>query len=166
MPCLRSKIRKECCWLLSNICAGPVHQVLQIRDQGFFPRFAALLLRDAEFAVRKEAAFAIANASERHEVLGSLIEAGCMEVMRELLLAHDGKMQHLALCFGVNCLKGLRQLKEQGEEVEHLERFHEAFGYEEVEHLCDAGASEAVCEKARELIEMLDESDGPVDSVD
>ena len=32
----KMKIRKECCWLLSNICAGPLYQVQQIRDHGFF----------------------------------------------------------------------------------------------------------------------------------
>lgn len=152
----RVKIRKECCWLLSNICAGPVHQVLQLRDAGFLPRFVAAA-RDDEFCVRKEAAFAIANASERQEVLPELMDAGCMEVMRELLDSHDGKMQHLGLCFGLNAAKGLRELKDVGD---YARQFYEAFGHEDVERLCDDGASESVREKARELIEMLEESDG------
>ena len=71
----KMKIRKECCWLLSNICAGPLYQVQQIRDHGFFEQFT-VMARDAELSVRKEAAFAVANASEKTEVVNDLVSPG------------------------------------------------------------------------------------------
>ncbi len=42
MSSTKMKIRKECCWLLSNICAGPLYQVQQIRDHGFFERLPSV----------------------------------------------------------------------------------------------------------------------------
>lgn len=145
----KMKIRKECCWMLSNICAGPLYQVVQIRDAGFFERFV-ITARDPELSVRKEAAFCITNASERPEVVGDLMDADCMTVMHELMDSHDGKLQDLCLTFISNLQKALTSLS-----AEYSERFYAAFPIQDIEELEENAGSASIRSKAQKLIRQM-----------
>lgn len=147
----RVQIRKECCWLLSNICAGSLHQVEQIRAHKFFDQFT-ILARDAERSVQKEAAFAIANASENKDMIKDLISAGCMTAMHELMDNNDYNIQNLCLCFISNVRKAL--ISEDSTSPSWTE-FLETFSIEDVEQMLENAGNEAVRIKAQELIDQM-----------
>ncbi|CAE7881370.1 unnamed protein product [Symbiodinium sp. KB8] len=115
--------REECCWLLSNICAGTVHQVQQVLNAGFF-KVLADAAGDAEHSVKKEVAFALANASEKKSMAaGSAIstsayvlrvwtvEAGCLNAMQAMLDSHDPKLQDLSVVFATNVCEAVQAHK-------------------------------------------------------
>ncbi len=147
----RVQIRKECCWLLSNICAGSLHQVEQIRAHKFFDQFT-ILARDAERSVQKEAAFAIANASENKDMIKDLISAGCMTAMHELMDNNDYNIQNLCLCFISNVRKALIS---EDSTSPYWTQFLETFSIEDVEEMLENAGNEAVRIKAQELIDQM-----------
>merc|ERR1719215_1300794 len=69
LPCLgdllshrKMAVRKECCWALSNICAGNQDQKQRLVDQGLFSRISQMLLDEHEGKdVKKEAAWILHN---------------------------------------------------------------------------------------------------------
>jgi len=55
-------IRKEACWTISNITAGPNEQIQMVIEQDIIPILVDIL-RSSEVDIRKEAAWAISNAT-------------------------------------------------------------------------------------------------------
>ena len=70
LPCLTSllqhptnaRIRREACWIVSNIMAGDHTQIQRIIEAGFLPLLGTLLQKD-DFEIRKEACYALCNAT-------------------------------------------------------------------------------------------------------
>jgi importin subunit alpha-1 len=58
----KESIIKEACWTISNIAAGNVEQIQAVIDANIFP-ILIKILSTAEFKTRKEAAWAITNAT-------------------------------------------------------------------------------------------------------
>jgi hypothetical protein len=59
-PCVEQSIRKECCWLLSNVASGTPAQVHAILDSGLMP-FVVRCMSDPELDVNSEAVWVVAN---------------------------------------------------------------------------------------------------------
>ncbi|CAK9074917.1 unnamed protein product [Durusdinium trenchii] len=103
----KNKIRQECCWMISNICAGTLSQIHQVHDKGLLSALNTLA-KDTEFSVRKEVAFAFSNASEKEEMARTLIESGSMQAIQEMMRTqHDERIQNLCITFITNVWKAL-----------------------------------------------------------
>ncbi|CAJ1451480.1 unnamed protein product, partial [Effrenium voratum] len=145
----KMKIRKECCWLLSNICAGTLAQVSQVLEAGLFD-ILVTMAHDAEYSVRKEVAFAIANASERKEMAPHLIDAGSLPAMVELMGSRDHKLPSLCLTFAANMREALQELGSDS----YWKAFNAAFTREVLENVMETG-SEELRERAEQLLVQL-----------
>lgn len=145
----KNKIRQECCWMISNICAGTTDQIDQVFESGLF---SAMLhrARDTEYSVRKEVAFALANTSEKEEViLDKLMDQDILETIKVLMAATDDKILTLCLTFLENVSKALHK-KDSPEE---WERFKRVSFVDELEACMARGAE--VAEKADEVMQEL-----------
>lgn len=58
----RKSIRKEACWTISNITAGNREQIQAVIHHNLFPSILHVLRRD-DIDIKREAAYAIANAT-------------------------------------------------------------------------------------------------------
>lgn len=122
LPCLnemltnsvKSTIRKEACWTISNITAGSLSQIQNVIRANIIP-LVVHMLATAEFSIQKEAAWAISNATsvkhkgkwdsqvynvspeERAEVIEHLILCGCIPPMCEILACKDVEIISIAL---------------------------------------------------------------------
>ncbi|KAH3723234.1 importin subunit alpha-2 [Pelomyxa schiedti] len=92
LPLLNSpkkSVRKETCWLLSNIAAGTREQVRLIAvERGIFERIIELLLDSSEaMDVREEAAFVVCNAAAKgsDDVTNVLFNKGALRAIVDLL---------------------------------------------------------------------------------
>lgn len=57
----RKSIRREACWILSNVCAGPCSQVSQVISQvGILPRLLSMFQHDAN-DVKREICYVFSN---------------------------------------------------------------------------------------------------------
>jgi len=111
---IKKAIKKEVCWTISNITAGTVDQIQKVIDEDLF-RFVLDQLNSGEYDTRKEAAWAIANAtSSGSDVqVKYLVESGCIESMCELLTSPDSKIVLV-------CLEGLENILDRGENIKNL----------------------------------------------
>jgi hypothetical protein len=63
-PQVEMLIRKECCWMLSNVASGTPAQVQEVLDSGLVPSVIRCM-SDPEVEVRKEAVWVVANIAAR-----------------------------------------------------------------------------------------------------
>eukprot|EP00435_Cladocopium_sp_Y103_P023097 s3304_g5.t1 len=145
----KNKIRQECCWMISNICAGTTSQINQVFESGLF-RVMLQRARDTEYSVRKEVSFALANASEKEEViLDKLMDQEILQTIKVLMEATDDKILTLCLTFLENVSKAL-QKKDSPKE---WERFH-TLSFDDELQKCLAHQGE-VGQKAADLMQEL-----------
>jgi len=104
------------CWTISNITAGNKDQIQAVIDNNIIPPLIQLL-SNAEFDIRKEAAWAISNATSggnAHQ-LKFLVTQGCIRPLCDLLTVNDAKFVSIALEGLENILKvGEAEAKETG----------------------------------------------------
>lgn len=111
-------IRKEACWTISNItagnrCVGNILEIVRTRcvlltlfraqiqaviDANIIPQLVQLL-STSEFDIKKEAAWAISNATSggSPEQIRYLVEQGCIKPLCDLLTASDARIVTVAL---------------------------------------------------------------------
>ena len=96
----KSSIQKECCWVISNITAGNVHQVQSVIDSNLFPSIFTLL-RTGDNKTRKEAVWAVCNATSHHssnpEQVRYLVSQGCLKPLCDMLSGQDTKIIQVIL---------------------------------------------------------------------
>jgi importin subunit alpha-6/7 len=95
----KKAVRKETCWALSNITAGTQHQITQVAN---YPGILVDLIshvRDSEWDVKKEAAWAVANmtTTATPEVVCKVVDAKAIEPLVNLLDVKDSKIVTVAL---------------------------------------------------------------------
>ena len=95
----KKAVRKETCWTLSNITAGTQQQIQQVAH---FPGMLAHLIahvRDSEWDVKKEAAWAVANmtTTATPEIVCKIVDAGAVGPLVQLLDVKDSKIVNVAL---------------------------------------------------------------------
>merc|ERR1712003_557116 len=98
------------CWTISNITAGNKDQIQSVVDANVIPPLVNLL-NSAEFDIRKEAAWAISNATSggTPEQIKFLVQQGCIRPLCDLLSVNDTKIVTIAL-------EGLENILKVGEE--------------------------------------------------
>ncbi|RYG58596.1 hypothetical protein EON64_21155 [archaeon] len=96
----RKSVRKETCWLLSNIAAGTAQQMQQLfATLDVLPLVLQQMSAGSEWEVRKEAAWVVSNlaTSGQQQHVVQLAECGAIRPLCELLDASDAKIVLLAL---------------------------------------------------------------------
>ena len=131
----KKNIRKETCWLLSNIAAGtPAQLTLLMNTPQLIPRVLEQLSSSAEWDVRKEACWIVSNLSsvcENGLIHHKLVEYGVIAPLCELLSTSDVKVLLVAMD-ALDCI-----LKMGGESnlLRYTQLVDEAGGIELLEHL-------------------------------
>lgn len=142
-------IRKETCWVLSNIAAGTEAQIKAVMSKhGGMPRVVELAM-SAEWEVRKEAIWVISNVATggtSSNVL-SLVECGAIDAVCSILNVNDSKM----LMVGLDAIEAILKVgKHRGKD--YISFVDECDGLEKLENL-QTHEDDAVYEKAVNIIE-------------
>ena len=105
----KKSIKREVCWTISNITAGTVSQIEEVFKAGVIESLINHM-KYAEFDVRKEAAWAIANAtsSGNPKQIQQLVDKGCVYPLCELVKAPDVRIVAVSL-------EGIENILERGE---------------------------------------------------
>ena len=163
---MKKGIRKEACWMLSNIAAGNQNQItILLQCQEVIDAVLTRLIYD-DWDVRKEAAWVIFNLATggTHEQVFALIRNHrCIEPLCSLLAVSDSKILHVALDTLEALLKcdyrssGLLQVSASIDAVDGLEKIEALQEHQD----------EAVYGKAVRLIETHfgDEAKHPTESL-
>ncbi|XP_061391661.1 importin subunit alpha-7 [Musca vetustissima] len=108
-------IKKEACWTISNIAAGNRQQIQAVIDANIFPYLINIMLQSSDFKTRKEAAWAITNAtsSGTAEQIRYLVHLGCIIPMCDFLTVVDSDIVQVALNALENILKAGEKFPER-----------------------------------------------------
>ncbi|WZY96299.1 hypothetical protein YC2023_068628 [Brassica napus] len=117
LPCLlnllrgpyNKTIRKEACWVVSNITAGCQSQIQAVYDADVCPALVNLL-RNSEFDVKYEAAWAICNAiaGGSYKQILFLVKQDCIKPLCDILTSSDTQLVMI-------CLESLEKILKVGE---------------------------------------------------
>ncbi|XP_068663083.1 importin subunit alpha-4-like [Aristolochia californica] len=117
LPCLcgllsqphKKCVKKEACWIISNITAGNSGHIQAVIDAGIINPLIDLL-QHAEFDIKKEAAWAISNATwgGSNEQINNLVSQGCVKPLYDHLSCPDPTIVTL-------CLEGIENILKAGE---------------------------------------------------
>ncbi|KAL7532724.1 hypothetical protein ACHAXR_004801 [Thalassiosira sp. AJA248-18] len=92
-------IRKEACWVLSNVAAGTNQQISTVlRSKGCMQRVVEMAI-SSEWEVRKEAIWIVSNIATggSDKQIMSVVEAGAIDAICSVLNVNDSKMLLVAL---------------------------------------------------------------------
>ncbi|GFZ13929.1 importin alpha isoform 2 [Actinidia rufa] len=181
----KKSIKKEACWTISNITAGNREQIqillpcdhLEVLMYRLFLRPGLVtplvnLLQTAEFDIKKEAAWAISNATSggTHDQIKFLVLQGCIKPLCDLLVCPDPRIITVCLEGLENILKvgeGEKNLGNTGDINYYAQLIDEAEGLEKIENLQSHDNNE-IYEKAVKILETywLEEEDETLPSGD
>lgn len=151
----KKSIVKEACWTLSNITAGTKEQIDAVIAANCVPPLVHLL-STAELEIRREAAWAISNATSGGDPdqIGRLVQSQCIKPLAELLRLQDTRVVLVAL-------EGLKNILAAGERLKAQPQFdgqnyfaaalEDAGGLDVIEGLQNHTSAE-VANKAVELL--------------
>lgn len=149
----KKSIKREVCWTLSNITAGSQNQIQAVLDASIIDSLI-MHMKEAEFDVRKEAAWAIANAtsSGTPDQIATLVRKGCIAPLCELVTAPDVRVVAVSLEGLENILKNGEPLKIHNNHVNPFADYIEKCnGLSRIESLVNH-PSVPIYEKARLLV--------------
>ncbi|CAL4976435.1 unnamed protein product [Urochloa decumbens] len=122
LPCLlnllvtnqEKRVKKEVCFTISNITAGNQEQIQAVINGNLIGPLVHLMCT-AEFAVSKEAASAISNATYggTHDQIKYLVSQGCIKAFCDFLRHSDPRILRV-------CLEGLENILKVGEAEKSL----------------------------------------------
>lgn len=95
---VNKRIRKEVCWMISNIAAGTLLQVESLVEKGYLPILTRVLKED-EPDIKKEAIWAICNFTlvEKREHIQSNFENGILETVCLIIKSSEPKCIAVAI---------------------------------------------------------------------
>lgn len=136
----KKNIRKEACWLLSNIAAGNKAQISQlVKTPGLIRSVLTQLSEASEWDVRKEASWVICNIASggNKEHIHQLVENGCLQPLCDLLSVGESRILLLAMEALENILKvaadsnvNFTQLIDEADGINKLELLQEHENHE------------------------------------
>jgi len=94
----RRGVRKEACWVASNIAAGTGLQIQALIDAAVFPAMIKLM-STGEFEIKREICWAISNAVSggTPQQINYLVKCGCFKPLCEILQSSEAKVVLVAL---------------------------------------------------------------------
>ena len=97
-PNIKKAMKKEVCWTISNITAGSTNQIQAVMEADIFESLIHHLIY-SDFDVKKEAAWAVANAtsSGSPDQIKMLVSKGCIKPLCDLFEMNEGKIVAVAL---------------------------------------------------------------------
>ena len=112
------------------------------------------LLAHAEFDIKKEAAWAISNATSggTHQQIKYLVEQGCIKPLCDLIVCSDARIVTVALEGLENILKVGEVDRMDGQPNQYAQFIDEAEGLEKIENLQNHNNNE-IYEKAMKILE-------------
>jgi hypothetical protein len=161
----KKNIRKESCWMLSNIAAGTEDQISHLLA---FPDVLSQVLVQmstaSEWDVRKEALWVISNIATggKHKHITCLIEHGAISPLCDLLMVGDVRLLSLAM----DSIEALfKTMKNQSNDIEKLVKLiDEAGGIDKLENLQEHENEEIYQKSIRILETYFGGEDAPTDS--
>lgn len=143
----KKSIRKEACWVLSNVAAGTQAQIQTIFKGGLI--HVVQLAEEGEYEVRKEAIWTLGNIATggTSTQVMSLVECGAIEALCSILNVNDTKILMVALDGIDNILKTAEACGRN-----YLSFVDECGGVDMIEAL-QSHESEEVYEKCIQIIE-------------
>ena len=154
IPILVSKndaIKKETCWILSNVTAGTNSQVKQFIKSNLVPIIYYMLLNDT-YKVKKECMYIIANmvTKKHHNTIDYIVSCGCIKAICQFLTPDISiKMSNLILSTLTDILKSG---KKHGKENKYVVLIEDADGLDKIELLQNHN-NENIYNKSYNLIE-------------
>ncbi|KFK30823.1 hypothetical protein AALP_AA6G030600 [Arabis alpina] len=154
----KKSIKKETCLIISNITARNSNQLQAVIEAGIIQSLV-WMLQTAEFEVKKEAAWAISNAtsSGTHDQIKFLVSQGCIKPLCDLLTCQDRRIITI-------CLQALENILVVGEAEKNLGHtggdnlyaimVYEEKGLEKIEILQHHDNNE-ICQKAAKILETF-----------
>ncbi|KAH0628602.1 hypothetical protein JD844_009958 [Phrynosoma platyrhinos] len=140
---------------VGNIVTGDDIQTQTVIDANIFPALINIL-QTAEFRTRKEAAWAITNATSggSAEQIKYLVELGCIKPLCDLLTVMDSKIVQVALNGLENILRlGEQEARRSGTGINpYCALIEEAYGLDKIEFL-QSHENQEIYQKAFDLIE-------------
>lgn len=131
----KKNIRKETCWLLSNIAAGTVDQLTElVNTPSLLQRVLEQMSSTAEWDVRREACWVISNLAsvgQCDHIHNKLIEHGALSPLCELLTSGDVKIIMVAM----EALESILKLASQENLRRYIQLIDEANGIDNLENL-------------------------------
>lgn len=156
----KKSIKREVCWTLSNITAGNRAQIQAVLDASIVDSLI-FHMKNSEFDVRKEAAWAIANAtsSGTSSQIAQLVAKGCIEPLSELVTAPDVRVVAVSLEGLENILRQGEALKDHNQGVNpYAQIIEETGGLNYIEKL-GKHPSQPIFSKAQSLFKTYFSSD-------
>mmetsp|Transcript_30994 Transcript_30994/g.54385 ORF Transcript_30994/g.54385 Transcript_30994/m.54385 type:complete len:312 (+) Transcript_30994:723-1658(+) len=126
----KKSLRKETCWLISNIAAGNRKQISALLNE---PRLIAEVLQHlawGQWEVREEAAWAISNLCMSKEHVQAVVQIGAIRPLCELLTASDPSLVVVVL----NAIENILLVSEENG-LDYDERLEDADGLDKLEEL-------------------------------
>lgn len=154
-----TKIRKETCWVLSNIAAGSIDQVDALLHADLAPEIIRLLATDPDYRVRKEACWVIHNVTQRGlkkpSLVQCVVEYGVIQPLCEILQVRENKLISIAL----GALKNIIAVGEQKENtddknVNQYALLVEEYGGMDLIYKLQQHENEEIYKQAYKLIDM------------
>jgi len=126
---------KETCWTLSNITAGTLEQVIKVKEADIFP-ILIQFLTITDYDIKKEAIWAVSNATAciDNEVVGHLVELGCIERFVALLNNNSDPRMLTALLEAIENILFCGQDNKEGENI-YIEKLEQCNGVDIIEKL-------------------------------
>jgi len=173
LPCLiailssksvKENLKKEACWIISNITAGNQQQVQCVIDANAFPVIIDLLDR-GDYKTRKECLWIVANAASggSNDQISYIVSQGAIPPLCDLLTVMDAKIVQVALSGLENILRfGETGAKETGTNP-YAVQIEECYGLDKIEFL-QSHENLEIYQKAFDIIERYFGSEDDADS--
>eukprot|EP00949_MAST-11_sp_MAST-11-sp1_P004683 g4683.t1 len=145
----KKMVRKECCWALSNICAGTKAQISAVVASKEIMDGLVLHCTSGAWEVRKESAWALSNIATGGNIenIRSMIAAGGLGAICGLLDVDDPKIVSVAL-------DGIEHILKQGDKAgtDYRETIEECEGLDLLEKLQEH-QDDAIYKRAVKMLE-------------
>merc|ERR1712228_894251 len=172
-----SKEKKELCWCLSNICAGPLDDRLKVMECGLF-NILIKMLNNSPFEIQKEALWALSNATTdpNKQIIVPLVQMGLISAICGFLsknMSYSGNKSDKMLSVALECIENILIVGSMhlcdNEPNKFAKELEECGGLQYLEELQadDENVSDSVYEKCVEIITKYlgGEEDGGLDNM-